>query len=322
MKTRVWGLRRIPSLVVICAFAGVLCLSGCVADDEIDREIAQFEQSSTALTQAFQTLLMNANTVEANNYIDNQTFSASQIDNGGIQNSAVITNDEIRLRTSAIKALSDYTTALATLAAGKPSAQIQANASTASNSLKTLTSDSSAAFSKPSKGVKTPDYSTPVSAAVTAIGDVISLIEQHRGVAEVRKSIEENDPKIKPLYQVIEVESAYYYDREQQGVSLTGVTLFADYNKARVAVPVNQAELLQLSDRIKQYQKDSAALKASDPTKAIACFENAHDALIKLILAPKDKKKESMASLIAEVKSLAAELKTPSKNPGLGANSN
>ena len=167
MKTRIWGLRRIPSLVIICAFVGVLCLSGCVADDEIDKAVAQFEQSSTALTQAFQTLLMNANTVEVNNYINNQTFSALQIDNGGIQNSAVITNDEIKLRTSAIKALGDYTTALATLAAGKPSAQIQANASTASNSLKMLTSDSSAAFSKPSKGVKTPDYSTPVSATLS-----------------------------------------------------------------------------------------------------------------------------------------------------------
>jgi hypothetical protein len=290
----------------------VLCISGCIGDDEIDKATTQFIQASSTLTQAYRTLLTNANTIEADNYVDKQIFAGAEINSVGIDASAVITPSEIQLRTAALNALTDYNAALATLAANKPAAQVRADAATASASLKTLTTDATSVFDKPARGAKTPDFASPVSDAVTAIGDVLKLIEIHRAASAIRASIQQNDAKITPLYHVIEMESAYYFDRETTATHLRGETLFPTYAKIRVTG--SPAELMQMGDRFKEYEKDTAALSASDPTQSINAFENAHVALVNLITAkPRDKKK-SLAALIAEVRSLAAEVKAPSKS--------
>jgi len=320
---------RRTSLLVASSLIASLCLSGCVADDEVSKAVAQFDSASTALTQEFQTFLNNANTVEANGYIDSQAFTAGTITPSGMQAVAVITPNEIKLRGSAIKALADYTSALATLASGKSAAQIQADAATASTSLKTLTTDATAKYVTVPKGGKAPDIGTPVSLAVTAMGDVLRLIEQHRGVEQVRQSIALNDAKITELYKVIEGESTMFYARQKATTEQTGVILFADYKDVSTPklkdptkpasitnplVPVDKAELLQLSDRIKQYEKDSTALPSTDPTSAIKAFESAHTALVALISATsKNDKETALEKLMAEVKSFAAEVKTPTK---------
>jgi hypothetical protein len=303
-------LRRPISMFIAATL--LFCLSGCVADDEVDKATTEFVQSSTALTQTYQNFLNNANAVEAENYIDGQVYAGDEITSIGLDHSAIITPEEITLRTSALKALTGYTTALASLAANKPTIQIQTDAAKADSSLKTLTKDATGVFDKPAKGAKTADYASPISDAVSAISDVLKLIEDHRAASAIRASIEKNDAKITPLYKVIEQESAYYFDRQTQTTTQMGPVLFSIYEKARKNP--DTVGLLQVGDRIKQYEKDSAALNASDPTKAINAFERSHVALVKLITAKPAHKKESLAALIAEIKSFAAEVKSPSKS--------
>ncbi len=115
------------------------------------------------------------------------------------------------------------------------------------------------------------------------------------------------------LFQAMETESAELYERQKQSLGSTGVQLFADYNLAAKA-KADPAQLLELSDRIKQYQSSESALNAADPAGAIAGFQKAHDALVKLILAPKGEQKQSLASLIAAVKSFAAEVTPLAEN--------
>jgi hypothetical protein len=297
-----------PPVLALCLFTILTPLSGCISDDDYDKAVTQFQQSSNTLTQVFQTLMINANVTEENHYIDGQAFEGKPIDSRSIQSVDLYTPEEIRLRTCAIQALADYTTALATLAAGKPAAQIQSDASKASSTLKTLTSDATSALIHPTAGSKTPDYSGPVSSAVDAIGQVISLIEKHYGEAEVRESIRKNDPQLKALFDLISKESAELYARQKATLGATGDYLFFDYAQASKATPVNSAMLLELSDRIKQFRKDSALLSDGDPSKAIDAFQKSHDALVAAILAPKEKKKESLAQLITAVKAFASEV--------------
>jgi hypothetical protein len=295
-----------PSFVLL-TFVATLTLTGCITDDEYSKAVTQFQQSASTLQQAYQTLVTNANLIEANNYIDEQAFEAKPINPADMAKTAVMTQDEIKLRASAIKALTDYTTALASLASGKPSTTVEANAKTASTSLKTLTTDATTAAAAPSSTSTTPNFASPISAAVAAIGEVITLIEKHKGEEEVKASLTKNEPAIKELYRMIAVESSGLYAREKTTVGGTGVRLFADYGKD-IQAHADPAQILQLSDRIKQYEKDSAALAGTDPAPAIAGFQKAHDALVKAILAPKDQKKESIADLIAAVKSFAGDV--------------
>src|ERR1700677_2697358 len=134
----------------------LVLLSGCISDDDYVKAVTQFEQSSNTLIQAYQALLTNANITEENHFIDSQVFEAKAIDPASIRDQDLLTADEIKLRTSAIKALADYTTALATSAAGKQADQIQTDTTKASSSLKTLSSDATTALAHPTKGSKTP----------------------------------------------------------------------------------------------------------------------------------------------------------------------
>jgi hypothetical protein len=308
MTTRTFRVRGLAAVLALAGVAAPLVLSGCVVDEDYSKAVAQFQQSSATLTQAFQGFLTNANLVEENHYIDTQTFEAGKIAEPEMKKVDVLTADEIKLRTSAIKALADYTTALATLATGKPASTVEANAKTASASMKTLADDAQTAAAAPAVPSKTPTYGGPVSAAVAAAGDVLELLEKHKEAKEVRASVAKNDPQLTALFDRVGSESKDLYSRQKTTLDGTGIFLFADYNKLIGKPPVDAAELLQLSDRIKQYEKDSAALSASDPTQAIAGFQKAHDALVKAVLATGPEKKMTAADAVASVKAFAAEV--------------
>jgi phage-related protein len=283
-------------------------LSGCVSDGDYSKAISQFTQSANTLTQAFQTLVQNANVVEENHYIDDQAFAGKALNPAEIQGQDILTRDELNLRTAAIKALADYTTALGTLAAGKSAAQVETDAKTASSSLKSLTQDATKALAKPTPKSRTPDYSGPISSAVSAAGEIISLIEKHRGLAEVRESVQKNDSQLTALFALLSSEASELYSRQESAIGDTGDILFRDYNTASTRSPSNSVELLQLTDRIKDYERASAAIVTTDPTKAIDGFKNAHDALVKAILAPKTSKKETLSDVISSVKQFASEV--------------
>lgn len=297
-----------PKLSRLSLLLTLTLLTGCITNDDYSKAVTEFQHSSARLTSEYRSLILAANLTEQNAFIDEQVFEAQAVDPATIQAHALLTEDEIALRTSAIKALADYTSALATLASGKPTAQIQADAAKASTSLKTLTIHTSAAIAKASPDSKTPDYSGPVSTAATAIGDILSLIERHRGEAEVKESLRKNDPQLTALFDLLSRESTLLYERRKSALGQTGIIVFRNYAVARARTPSNSVELLQLSDRIKQYERDTTRIGASDPTLAIESFRDAHDKLVKVILAPKDQRKLSLAELIASVKSFAGEV--------------
>lgn len=296
---------KVPSLAMLLL---VTLLTGCPLTDDYGKAVDEFQHSSTELTSAYRALIDRANLVEEDQFIDLQVFEAQPFDPASIQAHALLTPDEIALRTAAIQALADYTCALASLAEGKPAAQLQADAAKASTSLGKLTTTSANAIVKPTSGSKTPDYAGPVSTAATAIGDVLAFIEKRRGEAEVKDSIRKNDPQLTALFHLLADESTSLYARRKTALGQTGVIAFRNYDVARRRTPPNSAELLQLSDRIKQYQGEATLLGASDPALAIKCFQDSHDKLIALILAPRDQRKQSFAELIASLRAFATEV--------------
>jgi len=293
---------------------GLALLSGCVLDQDYTPVVMQFQQASNSLAQSFEALLANANTVEYEHYIDSQAFEHGQLSPAQIDGRAVITEDELKLRSDAVLALASYTTALATLAQGKEEAQIVADANAASASFSTLATDGQTAAASHHLIPSTADYAGPISAAAGAAGEILGLIERHRTHEEIRKSIEKNDPALAALFNLLGSESKAIYERQKSTQSAQGVMLFADYNR-EIALPAPDKDyLLQLSDRIKQFRRNQALVANSDPAPAIAAFKKAHDALVALILAPKTGKPQSLAELVTSVRSFAAEVQPLSAN--------
>jgi hypothetical protein len=294
--------RTLPTLLTL------FLLVGCVPDQDYTPVITQFQQSATTLAQAFETLLANANLVEYEHYIDTQAFDHARLTPTGIDTSAIITPEELKLRSDAILALAQYTTALATLAQGKHEAQIVEDADAASTSFSTLATDAQTAAAGHHLIPGTADYAGPISAAAAAAGIILGLIERHRTHEEIRHSIEKNDPALSALFSLLGSESQAIYERQKSTQSAQGVLLFTSYNREITQPTPDKEYLLQLSDRIKQFRRNQALVAQSNPAPAIATFKKSHDALIAVILAPKDAKPQSLAALIASVRSFAAEV--------------
>jgi hypothetical protein len=300
--------RLLPASLVMVA------LAGCVSDSDTNKATTQFSQASDALTKAFSALLTSANLVEEDHYIDEQAFAGAPLNAEQIRAQDILTPDELRLRTSAIRALCDYTTALGTLAGGKPVSAMDADVKKADASLQSLAKDAAKAGSASS-------IAGPISAAVKAAGAVLELIEAHRAANDIRDSIRTNDPAVTELFALLSKESTDFYARQKSTLSDTGVLLLRDYNTAQSRTPADSMELLQLSNLIKQYEKDSAALAACDPSKAIEGFQKAHDALVKAILAPKSEQKKNAAEVIAAVSEFASDAMSLGEAPGGSAGS-
>ncbi|MEO6815341.1 MAG: hypothetical protein ABI177_01465 [Edaphobacter sp.] len=283
-------------------------LMGCVPDQDYTPVVKQFQQSADTLAQAFQTLLTNANLVEYDHYIDSQAFDHAALSPAEIDSRAVITPAELKLRSDAILALAQYTSALATLVQGKEEAQIVADATTASTSFSTLATDAQTAAAGHHLIPTTADYAGPISSAASAAGIILGLIERHRTHEEIRQSIEKNDPALSALFDMLGTESQSIYERQKSTQRAQGVLLFTDYNREIALAAPDKDYLLQLSDRIKQFRRNQTLVAQADPTAAIAAFKKSHDALVAVILAPKDTRPRNMAELVTSVKSFAAEV--------------
>ena len=292
----------------LCALVILLLLMGCVPDQDYTPVVKQFQQSSDTLARSFQTLLINANLVEYEHYIDTQTFDHAQLSPNEIDSRAVITPEELKLRSDAILALAQYTSALATLAQGKEEGQIVADATTASTSFSTLATDAQTAAAGRHLIPTTADYAGPISSAAAAAGIILGLIERHRTHEEIRQSIEKNDPALTALFSMLGSESQAIYERQKSTQRAQGVLLFADYNREITQPTPDKGYLLELSDRIKQFRRNQALVDQCDPAAAVAAFKKSHDALVAVILAPKDARPRTMAELVTSVKSFAAEV--------------
>ncbi len=303
--------RTLPLALLAISLA---MLSGCVPDQDYAPVVMQFQQSAATLAQTFQTLLVNANAVEYEHYIDSQAFEHGQLAPTAIDSRAVITPEELQLRADAILALADYTSALATLVQGKEEAQIVADANAASTSFSTLATDGQTAAASHHLIPSTADYAGPLSSAVSAAGEILGLIEHHRTHEEIRQSIEKNDPALSALFNLLGDESKAIYARQKSTQSAQGVMLFADYNREIAQPSPDKDYLLQLSDRIKQFRRNQILVAQSDPAPAIAAFKKSHDALVAVILAPKTGKPQSLAELVASVRSFSAEVQPLSAN--------
>jgi hypothetical protein len=316
----------------LCLLALAPAFTGCKQDDDISAAITQFQTSSATFTAAYTTMLNNTNTVETENYINTQALQGQAIDAIELQKrGTTITAQEIAIRTAAIQALADYTAALATLASGKSEAQVQTDFNTASTSVQTLNTD----LTKLLPGATLTKYQGPVSAAVGAISNVVTLVLHHHHMTEVRRSILDHDQSLDDLFKLISTESGVLYDRQKSAIQNAGNGIIEGYETVRMApalnqsVPCplqiapapdqkvppcpNQADLLQMADRYKQWQKDSVAVAGANPADSIAAFQKCHDKLVDVIVNTKSLKPKSLQDLITAVQAFAADV-TPLAN--------
>lgn len=294
----------------------VLFLSGCVPQARYTETIVEYDRASHQLGRAADALFLHANTVEAESYIDTQTFERQLLSRPAIDAHAILSDEGLRFRRNAIAALSEYALALAAVASGQTEDKIAADAVAAGTGLASLTGDLQAAIAKDQPNAKTTEFSGVVSAAASAAGDLIQLIEKRRNRAELRASLRKNDPAMKALFEMIGADAERLYKRQQMAVQNRGDTMFGSYATAIGQTPTDGAYVLELSDRIKRYRREMDLLALSNPAPAFAAWKSAHDDLVTVLLenGGPAAQRASFKQIVAEVDAFAGEVQPLAAN--------
>lgn len=294
----------------------ILFLGGCVPQARYTETIVEYDRASHQLGRAAEMLFLHANAVEAESYIDTQSFERQPLSRSAINAHAILSDEGLRFRRNGIAALSAYTLALAAVAAGKTDDKVVGDAAKAGIGLASLTEDLQAAIAKDQLNAKTTEFSGVVSAAASAAGDLIQLIEKRHNRAELQASLRKNDPAMKALFEMIGADAERLYKRQQLEVQNRGDTMFGSYATAIQQTPPDGAYVLELSGGIKRYRRDMDLLALSNPAPAFAAWKGAHDDLVTVLLENGGPavQRGTFKQIVAEVEAFAGEVQPLAAN--------
>jgi hypothetical protein len=314
----------IPRSVARIVVTGSFIVSLACGPEDYQKPIQGFQNATNTVIASDRAFLSNENSIEESLYIDQQVFERKPFGSDDVANRAIISPAEIKFRTEALDALSQYTTNLATLAQGKADPSTGQTMKKSSDALQTsATKAGSQAGSNKTQSAFNTKFSGVATAAAAAIGAVAQLVMAHKARNEIKDSVEATDKDITALITLIGDDAQGSYLRQQSQLGAYGVQLYNDYkceirsdsNSAPGADAVNcptkekgaQADpviLLTLADRMKSLQMQQATLNDANPAPAIAQMQKAHEALVAYVSASKDSGK--LSDLMTEVKNFVS----------------
>jgi hypothetical protein len=285
-----------PKLAAIVVFGSVVFV-GCGPED-YQKTVQQFQDASSAVISATESFLGNMNTTEQNMKLDEDVFEKRAIDLPALNTVQIISPEEIKLRTDALTALSQYTANLSLLAQGKAGSAVGDDTSKLSSSIKNAADDAKKLPATKSGFLNNPKFSGIASSAASAIGEVARLIVEHKARREIEQSVVQNDAHITALIQLLSDDAEGAYLRQKAQMGAYGDQLSRDYEIELQRNP-DPILLLSLAKTIKTYRAQELQLSQADPSSAIAKMKTAHEALVNYIRSKKDS--QSLSALVNAV---------------------
>jgi hypothetical protein len=287
---------RSRQLVMSLVFFSLLQM-GC-GPEEYQKPIQQFQDASNSVISTTRAFLNNMNVIEQNAKLDNVVFQKEKLDLSDLEKIEIISPEEIRIRTQALDALTQYTSNLAELAQGKAGAAVGDNTTKLSSSLKGLAEDAKKLPAAKGTFFDNAKFSGIVSGAASAIGAVAQLIVEHKARREIETSIEANDAAVTLLIQQISDDAAGAYLRQKSQLGAYGDQLSKDYQVALNGSP-DPILLLSFAKTLKSYRTQSAQLTQANPGPAIEKMKKAHESLVAYVKSSKNPK--TLAELVTAV---------------------
>jgi len=265
-----------------------LCQSGCGPED-YQKPIQQFQNASTVVINSSREFLSNENAVEQNKVLDDLVFERKPLNLPEIDKIEIITPAEIKVRTAALDALSQYTSNLAQLAQGKAGTAVGDSTKKLSDSLKTLADDAKKLPATKTTFLDNANFSGVATAAASAIGAVAQLIVEHKARRELEGSIVENDAAVTTLIQLISDDATLSYERQKNQLGAYGSQLSKDYED-ELKGKSDPMLLLNFAKTIKVYRAQKVLLSNANPAPAIDQMKKAHKALVSYVTSKKTPK--------------------------------
>ena len=267
----------------------LIALQPACGPEDYQKPIEQFQDASTVVINTTRTFLNNMNVIEQNEQLDDMFFERKPLDLPGLNKVEIISLEEIRIRTAALDALTQYTSNLAQLAQGKAGSAVGDSTTKLASSLKTLASDAQKLPPTKATFLDNPKFSGIVGASASAVGAVAQLIVAHKARREIEQSIESNDAAVTSLIEQIGNDATGAYLRQQSQLGAYGDQLTRDYSVEIKGTP-DPILLLSLASTVKNYRIQQSQLSEANPATAIDKLKKAHEALVSYLKSGKNPK--------------------------------
>ncbi len=268
-----------------CGYALLFCallLTGCGPTD-YQQPIQNFSAASAVVAASASSYLNSINVTEQERALRESAFEGKPIDLSEIDKLALITPEELALRSKAITALSNYTTSLAILASGKAGSNTAADFKDLEGTLQKVATDAGSIKGKTLDNAK---FSGIASAAAAAVGAVAQLVIDHKARKIIEASVVRDEKPIEDLIELIGNEMQLAYQLQKAAVSATRVYLTSAYKEAITptspagALPTTISTRLSVADTLTTYRKQQALIEAADPEPVILQMKAAYAALV------------------------------------------
>ncbi|ADW67183.1 hypothetical protein [Granulicella tundricola] len=254
----------------------LLLATGCGPMD-YQKPIQQFSDASSIVAASATLFLNNENAIEQEALVERLAFEAKPIDVTAIEQSVVISANEIKIRTKSILVLSSFTANLATLASGKAGTAVTQNAADLSSSMKKLATD---AGGLPNSKLDNAHFAGLASAAAEAMGAVAKAIIDKKSRRDIEKTIQDNEKPIESLIELLGSELTLAYERQKSAVGAQSIYLSQAYSaELNTAVP-NVERRISIAGQINAYRRLQGDLQAADPAPAVAKMRASFVALV------------------------------------------
>jgi hypothetical protein len=271
----------------------------------------QFQQATAAVITSAQTYFAQMNTVEQNGALDEIAFERKPLDNTALDNIQIISPEALKARTDALKAISQYTQDLASLATGSSLKTFGTNLQGLSKNLSQAATD---AGSLPDANSFIKNKALPgiLGGAVKAVGAIFELIEGRKAQKQIMQEILKQDDTMTAIMTEIgnEMGLAYERQRTKDGERLTNLTIEYKNNlNGRSDVFLSFLLVRQIEDSRAQI----AALKTANPANAVAAMAKAHKAMVDYVTS--GNKSADITSLIASAGSFFSAAQSSQTQP-------
>jgi len=284
----------------------VLPQSALAADSQkatLQTVTQQFQQSTALVITSARDFITKMNEVEQNKSLEERAFEHKPIDYGLIKQIQIVSPQELKVRSDAMSALSQYTLDLANLASGASLKTFGQNLQGLNKSLKQVATDAGSLPNVPADSfLKNKALPGIVTGAANAIGAIVALIEGRKAQKEIKQQILANKDELTAITKAIGEEMGLAFERRRDATSAHQRQLAIEYNGSLSSTNVFLSVLF--ADRLEASMAQMNALENTNPTNAVKAMQTALEAMIKYVSS--GNKSDDLASLIAAVGSFSS----------------
>ena len=242
----------------------LVCLSACGSANDFAAPISKFQTATTDTAAAYVPIFTAKNSTERHfNFVQAQTRN-EPIDQNTISNA--FSPKDIQVRVDAFQVISDYATALATVAGSQDESQFSSSIDSLNASINSLNTT----FNLGSKSDALSKYSGPIAGLVEFVGKAII---NHERIVILRSAIHDGAPFVEQLMSLLKTDLKDAYNDQREALLTEYDDYRRIYNKQRAEGKPHSTKDLEAT------YNEYDLLSSQSPVDAISAMQKAFDAL-------------------------------------------